>query len=124
MIGKADLIAKPNDSGTEDVANVGAAGMVVGLDPETGQLGMPTQEQREELSRIGGDRRAASSVTFVEEHRPDGTVHVDLKGQFRDYATVQIGPDGSKVFHCVDDSLAATRVSKDATPALPVPEVR
>jgi hypothetical protein len=42
-------------------------------------------------------------VGLVAEHRPDGTVHLNLQGRFQEYATVRIGPDGQKIYGCVDD---------------------
>jgi len=90
--------------------------MIVGLDPETGQLGPPTPEQRAELEQIAASRNALlsrSSVGLVEESRPDGTIHVNLQGRFQEYATIRIGPDGRKTFACVDDT---TGLSKDPNP--------
>jgi hypothetical protein len=104
-----------------------AAGMVVGIDPETGKLGPPTAEQRRELEQIAASERtllSRSSVGLVEEHRPDGTVHVDLQGRFQDYMTVRIGPDGSKAFGCVDDTTGYSDGSKAPPPAAPTLEER
>ncbi|MGH7681407.1 MAG: post-PEP-CTERM-1 domain-containing protein [Candidatus Eiseniibacteriota bacterium] len=93
--------------------------MVVGIDPETGKLGPPTAEQRAELEQISASQNALlshSSAGLVEEHRADGTVHVNLQGRFQEYATVRIGPDGKKTFDCVDDT---TGVSKNASRSAP-----
>ena len=103
------------------------AGMVVGIDPETGQLGMPTREQRDELDQAAARDQALlsrSSVGLVEEVRPDGTVHVNLQGRFQEYATVQIGPDGKKTFQCLDDSTGFTNATKIAAPTAPALEER
>lgn len=91
------------------------AGMVVGLDPETGKLGLPTAEQRAELDQIAASQNALlsrSAAGLTEEHRADGTVHVNLQGRFQEYATVRIGPDGAKTFGCVEDTAG---ISKSAT---------
>lgn len=91
------------------------AGMVVGIDPETGKMGPPTAEQRAELDQIAASQNALlsrSTAGLTEEHRADGTVHVNLQGRFQEYATVRIGPDGTKTFGCVEDT---TGISKSAT---------
>src|SRR5262245_33369554 len=56
----------------------GAAGMIVGVDPETGRLGMPTPEQRLRLAEKEQAALSHSSVGLVEVHRPDGPVLIDL----------------------------------------------
>ena len=94
------------------------AGMVVGIDPETGKIGPPTAEQRAELDQIAASQNALlsrSAVGLTEEHRADGTVHVNLQGRFQEYATVRIGPDGKKTFGCVEDT---SGISKSATEAV------
>ena len=91
------------------------AGMVVGIDPETGKIGLPTAEQRAELDQIAASQNtllSRSSAGLREEHRADGTVHVNLQGRFQEYATVRIGPDGKKTFGCVEDT---TGISKSGT---------
>lgn len=91
------------------------AGMVVGIDPETGKIGPPTAEQRAELDQIAASQNALlsrSAAGLTEEHRADGTVHVNLQGRFQEYATVRIGPDGKKIFGCADDT---TGISKSAS---------
>lgn len=105
----------------------GRAGMVVGIDPETGRLGMPTPEQRAELEQMSASERtllSRSAAGLVEERRADGTVHVNLEGRFQEYATVQIGPDGRKTFQCVDDSSGYGRATKSKPPSAPTLEER
>ena len=104
------------------------AGMVVGIDPETGKIGPPTAEQRAELDQIAASQNALlsrSAVGLTEEHRADGTVHVNLQGRFQEYATVRVGPDGKKTFGCVDDtsgiSKSATEAATSAQPAAAAP---
>lgn len=100
------------------------AGMVVGIDPETGKIGAPTREQREELDQMAASQGALpsrSTVGLVEERRPDGTVHVDLEGRFQEYATVRIGPDGRKTFGCVDDTTGFSKGSAAAPSAATPP---
>jgi hypothetical protein len=87
------------------------AGMVVGIDPETGKLGMPTPEQRQRLLEQDQARAASSHSAegLVEEHRPDGTVLIDLQGRFQEFATVRVGPDGKLIYQCVEGEKAAER---------------
>jgi len=87
-------------------------GMLIGIDPETGKLGMPTREQWNELSDLEQQRLDHSSAGLVEVHHPDGSVSVDLQGRFQEFATVRIGPDGKLVFQCVDGAENAERVLK------------
>ncbi len=89
-------------------------GMVVGIDPETGKLGMPTQEQLEELSGLGQPEVDHSSEGLVEVHHPDGSVSVDLQGRFQEFATVRIGPGGKLIFQCVDGAENAERAVMEA----------
>jgi hypothetical protein len=96
--------------------------MVVGIDPETGKLGMPTPEQLKELSDLQQYEVDHSDVGLVEVHHPDGSVSVDLQGRFQEYATVRIGPDGKKTFQCVDGPENAERALQ--SPARPVSEER
>jgi len=100
----------------------GAAGMVVGIDPETGELGMPTPEQLQKISDSQQSQVDHSSAGLVEVHRPDGSVSIDLQGRFQEYATVRIGPDGNLIYQCVDGEENARRAV--AAPAPPAPEER
>ena len=87
-------------------------GMLIGIDPETGKLGMPTREQWNELSDLEQQRLDHSSAGLVEVHYPDGSVSEDLQGRFQEFATVRIGPDGKLVFQCVDGAENAERALK------------
>jgi hypothetical protein len=81
---------------------VGTAGMVVGIDPETGKLGMPSREFRDALRESQGDPAVSRSMEGLEViHRPDGSKMIDLKDRFQDYAVVRITPDGRKEQDCV-----------------------
>lgn len=92
------------------------AGMVIGIDPETGKLGMPTREQLKNLSDLEQQRLDHSPADLVEVHHPDGSVSVDLQGRFQEFATVRIGPDGKRIFQCVDGRENAERALRN--PAL------
>ena len=89
-----------------------AAGMVVGIDPETGALGPATLAQRLELAKLSQAERTALSRSdegLVEVHHPNGAVSVDLQGRFQDIAVIHIDRNGRKTFRCVEDSLEAAR---------------
>jgi hypothetical protein len=116
----------------------GSAGMLIGIDPETGQLGMPTPEQLKNLSDLQQYQVDHSDAGLVEVHHPDGSVSIDLQGRFQEYATVRIGPDGKLIFQCVDGAESAERalqspasgsiegapVVEPAAPARPASEER
>jgi hypothetical protein len=101
------------------------AGMVVGLDPETGTWGPPSPEQLRELAELrklseGDARRVAKPEGPLPEVRhPDGHVSVELDGQFQEFTTVRIGPDGKPVFTCAHGPEEAARaIEAPAAPAL------
>jgi hypothetical protein len=101
----------------------GVAGMVIGLDPETGTWGPPTREQLRELEEIrsrtlGDAHRVAKPGWLPEVRHPDGHVSVDLNGQFQEFTTVRLGPDGKPLFTCVHESEEAERVVAEPVPAL------
>ena len=96
-----------------------AAGMVVGIDPETGRLGMPSAADRAALQRSGAlaspsiDR---SDVGLQVIHKPDGSKMIDLQGRFQEYAIVKIGPDGKKTQTCVQGQEVDAALKNDAAP--------
>jgi hypothetical protein len=97
------------------------AGMVVGIDPETGELGMPTPEQLKALSDSPQYEVDHSAAGLLEVHHADGSVSVDLQGRFQEYATVRVGPDGKLIFRCVDGEENAKRAVKSSAPAPTAP---
>jgi len=81
---------------------VGSAGMVVGIDPETGKLGMPSREFRDALAASRENPALSRSMEGLQViHRPDGSRMVDLRGRFQEYAVIRITPDGRKEQTCV-----------------------
>jgi hypothetical protein len=106
-------------------ATPGIAGMVVGVDPETGRLGPATAAQRLELSRLSAEEQrmlSRSSAGLVVVRHPNGMSSMDLQGRFQDFEMVTIGPDGKPRFNCVSDVATANLVL--ATPAAPAKEDR
>jgi len=84
-------------------------GMVVGVDPETGQLGMPTAEQMTELSPREQSMISRSGAGLVQVHHPDGSVSINLQGRFQEFVIARNGPDGKPVYGCLDDARALRR---------------
>jgi len=84
---------------------LGQAGMIVAVDPETGELIMPEREEFqalsiEELQTIA--RREAEGLVTV--RHSDGSESIDHEGRFADYTVMRIGPDGKPIFQCVHRS--------------------
>jgi hypothetical protein len=74
-------------------------GMVIAIDPESGTLGMPSATQMQQL-RAQMSLDETSRTGAVETVMPDGSLRLDLNGSFADYATIQIAPNGQKIFGC------------------------
>ena len=73
--------------------------MVVGIDPETGKLGLPSRAFRDRLSASPALDRSMTGLTVVT--RPDGSKHLDLKGRFQEYTVLRLTPGGRRVETCV-----------------------
>jgi hypothetical protein len=91
--------------------------MIVGIDPVTGALGMPTPEQMRELFPLGVAALNQSSEGLPIIHGPGGAVGVDLQGRFQEYYVVRIAPDGKKVVECTDDPAAMKQAINPNQPA-------
>jgi hypothetical protein len=100
--------------------------MVVGIDPETGKLGLPTKEQRAGLERAANLSpaidRSDAGLTVV--HKPDGSMMVDLQGRFQDYEVMRIAPDGTKSETCVQESGLAAALLGGPAPSTDAPVTR
>ena len=88
-------------------ANRMAAGMLIGIDPETGQLAMVTPEQMAKLSAVMGARAIARSERSAPIRHADGRVSMFVGNWMREYSVVRIGADGRLVLGCVDGPDAA-----------------
>jgi hypothetical protein len=102
---------------------LGTAGMLVGIDPETGALGPPSREFRARLFRSPALDRSMTGLTVVS--RPDGSKHIDLQGRFQEYTIIRLTPDGRREQMCVQGTEveAARQGTADARPS-PEHEVR
>ena len=93
----------------------GSAGMVVGIDPETGTIGMPSREFRDAMQN---DPRGPAMSRSMEGlrviHKPDGSKMVDLQGRFQEYSVVRITSDGRKEQSCVQGSGVAAALAETA----------
>ena len=97
-------------------ATPGRAGMVVGIDPETGQIGMPTGPQMLDLSAREQAMISRSGAGLTEVHHPDGSVSINLQGRFQAFVIARIGADGKPAYGCFEDG-AALRRSLQTRPA-------
>ena len=97
----------------------GSAGMVVGIDPETGKLGLPSKADRAALERAANLSPALdrSEAGLVVVHKPDGSRMIDLKGRFQNYMVVRLTPDGRKTESCVEGPEVEKALEGAATPS-------
>lgn len=95
----------------------GTAGMLVGIDPETGKLGPPSRDFRAKLSLSPALDRSMAGLTVVT--RPDGSKHLDLQGRFQEYMVIHLTSDGRKEQTCVQgpEVEAALKGTADARPS-------
>jgi hypothetical protein len=78
----------------------GSAGMVIALDPETGETGLPSPQQLAEMKLTETDivdRDHGGIVTQL----PNGAIKVDLQGRGQDYAVIKRTADGKVVAGCI-----------------------
>ena len=85
-------------------------GMVVTVDPETGQLSMPTAEELATLGVAQDPSLDESDAGLVQVTHPNGAVSIDLQGRFQEYSVVRIAPNGRKVLECVPTRRDAARL--------------
>jgi len=95
-----------------------AAGMVVAVDPETGEQGMPEREPFleftvEELQAFA--RLEAEGLVTV--RHPDGSESIEHEGRFVDYSIVRIGKDGKPHFECVHGTHGVQSALRKGRPA-------
>jgi len=91
--------------------------MVVAVDPETGQLGMPEREAAaltiDELQEMA--RREAQGLVTI--HHSDGSETINHQGRFADYAIVRMGSDGRLLFDCVSGTPGLRGALRPGQPA-------
>jgi hypothetical protein len=110
----------PSSVATRPAPAPSPAGAVIGIDPETGRLGMPTAAQMLELSAAERTGLLRTSDGLTEVVLPDGSVMVDLQGRFMTYSVVRLDGRGGYRFTCAEDAPALWRAltAPVAAPAL------
>ena len=93
------------------VTGPGANGMVIAIDPETGELGMPNADQIKELR---GTQPAPAKVQGAVKRYANGGI-TDASEQAPEYATLHVDANGNKLF---GHSTNPTPNPAPATPAL------
>jgi len=88
----------------------GSAGMVIGIDPETGEIGMPTPEQLAELNLSEDEAASHDDAGLVPVYSPDGTVTGHLQGRYQEFGVIRKTADGTIVTGCVDHPSKAAHV--------------
>jgi len=99
----------------------GTAGMVVAIDPETGQLGVPNAEQLRELFPLG-THAFQTPEGFAITYRPDGSVSIEVGSQLQEYSFVRIGPDGKRVHGCAPGPPDLRTIEALPLPSAPLEE--
>ena len=91
-------------------ASTADQGMVIEIDPVTGELVAPNPGAMRHATPTGLVR----DNNVVIQHRADGSSFARLDERHMDYTVVQIGADGTPIFTCVHGDAEATHA---ATPA-------
>ncbi len=98
---------------------VGAAGMMVAIDPETGELRMPTAEEIAELRAQMESRFADAAFEPQRITLKDGGEAVELDPALWKYSAVRMEADGTLSHHCLQGHHAATEfVATTPAPAV------
>lgn len=95
----------------------GSAGMVIAIDPETGEVGMPNAEQLAAMNLTEDEAASHEDDGLTAVRSPDGTVTVHLQGRYQEYAVIRKAADGTNVTGCVDHPAKAAHVHP-AAPAV------
>jgi len=93
-----------------------SSGAVIAIDPESGELGMPSAQQMSQI--LAPSDLNNSDVGLTDVHMPNGGVVRDLQGRFQETSVVTIGPNGQFVFGCSTNPGAATSPTQAAPSAL------
>jgi hypothetical protein len=87
----------------------GSAGMVIAIDPETGEVGMPTPEQLAEMKLTESETVSHDAGGTLVVH-PGGMKSLDLEGRSQEYAVIRRAADGRTTIGCGDDPAKAGHV--------------
>jgi len=94
----------------------GVGGMIVAIDPETGQLGAPSPEQIRALE-LAGQHLAVSRTDegLRQTVLANGAVILHLDGRFQDYAVARVDRNGRLVLGCAHDVHGPATALRDST---------
>lgn len=87
----------------------GSAGLLIGIDPETGEVGMPTPEQVAEMN-LTEDETVSKDAGGILVRHPGGMMSVDLQGRSQEYGVTRKTADGKTVIQCVEDPKHAEHI--------------
>lgn len=113
MSASAQHAAKGNAKGNDD-ANVSASGQKVAVDPATGKIRRPTQEEIQDL--VSGMQLNDSVEGLTPKIVGNSTIAIDLQGRFENVMIVKINPDGSLSKACVVSPQSAKEFLNSDTP--------
>jgi len=99
----------------------GAAGLRVAIQPETGDLELPSPAEMQALG-LDGSRKARGDLVL--RTRADGGQTVDVRGHFLSYAVARRNADGTLVHDCVTDPRLQTPGVASGAPAPPAAPVQ
>ena len=85
---------------------VGAAGMIIAIDPESGAFVPPTAAQVLRLTSAERTGLSRNSEGLTQVRLANGAVMVDLQGRFMEYSVLQLDLQGRPHSACVDDERA------------------
>jgi|SRR5688572_33043845 len=88
----------------------GSAGMVIAIDPETGEVGMPTPEQLADLKLNENESVMHEDAGLLQVQQADGHWSMDLQGRYQEYAVIRKAADGTTTIGCVDHPANADHV--------------
>ena len=113
MSASAQHAAKGNAKGNDD-ANISASGQKVAVDPATGKIRKPTQEEIQEL--VSGMQLNDSVEGLTPMIVGNSTVAIDLQGRFQNVVMVKINSDGTMSKACVVSQKDAEKFLASDTP--------
>jgi len=93
----------------------GNSGVKVFIDPSTGKIKNPEQEEEQALSNASA-KPAKPAVQLQVVTLPNGTLKVELSEEFMDATIVSIRPDGRLAVRCVTGTSKANEAVLKAAP--------
>jgi hypothetical protein len=112
MSASAQHAAKGNANANDDAT--ASAGQKVAVDPATGKIRKPTQEEIQQL--VSGLELNDSVEGLTPRIVGTSTVAVDLEGRFENVMIVKINPDGTLAKACVASANDAKKFLKSDPP--------